>query len=327
MMRCIQGWHLNRCNWLWLGGTVGVFGLLYYALSTTLLQQEISGQPQLRVLTYNIAGSHADRKQIANLLYQHAPDILLLQEVPRQRLVDWLGDRLQLPYRHFVPYSGRPVGGIAILSRWPLGPAQTMSFTRSQQGKVALAAQIHTPAGPVWACSVHLDAPRTHDFGRSVLQQGAFALGEFFATPIRYHQVRELQSWLATLSSHAWIVAGDFNSMPFSTTDRYISRYFHDVLLQRPWRYFTGTFWDLPQVPIRPRLDYVYHSPGIRVVDAQVIQRKISDHFPVLAILTPTPVAAAASDSDLSLTQAAAAMSHPPVAPATTADSAWSQRL
>jgi hypothetical protein len=75
--------------------------------------------------------------------------------------------------------------------------------------------------------------------------------------------------------------------MPFSSADRYISKYFDDVLVQRPWRYFSGTFWDLPRVPITPRIDYIYHASRFRVVEARVIQKKISDHYPILAILAP----------------------------------------
>jgi hypothetical protein len=82
--------------------------------------------------------------------------------------------------------------------------------------------------------------------------------------------------------------------MPFSSADRYISKYFDDVLVQRPWRYFSGTFWDLPHVPITPRIDYIYHASRFRVVEARVIQKKISDHYPVLAILAP-PTATLAS--------------------------------
>lgn len=302
---------------------MGVFGLLSYTLSTALLQHETSAQAQLRVMTYNIEGSHSDRKRIVALLQQHTPDLVLLQEVPRPWLVQWFGERLQLPYQHFVPYSGRSAGGVAILSRWPLGPAYVLPFTRSRQGKVALAAPMQTPTGSIWVCSVHLDAPRTDEFGEGFFQQGTFAFGEFFAAPIRYHQARELQSWLATLSNQDWIIAGDFNSMPLSTADRYISRYFDDVFRQRPWRYFTATFWDLPHVPIRPRLDYVYHSSGIRVVDARVIQKKISDHFPVLAILTPAPVVSASHYSGVLHAEAATPPAPPLVVPETASDPAW----
>jgi len=120
--------------------------------------------------------------------------------------------------------------------------------------------------------------------------------------------VRELQAWLSRLSDRNWIIAGDFNTFPFSKVDRYLSRQFDDALSQYPWGYLTGTYWALPGVPVNPRIDFIYHSPELRVAEAQVIQRKVSDHFPILAIFSlpardrdqPTPytVKAALSASD-----------------------------
>jgi hypothetical protein len=150
------------------------------------------------------------------------------------------------------------------------------------------------PAGTVWAGSVHLDAPRPGEFGGNLVQYAAFVGEEFFMASRRYQQVQELQTWLAALSTGDWILGGDFNSMPLSSADRYLSKYFDDALLQRPWRYFSGTFWALPQIPITPRIDYVYHSSRFQVVDARVIRQKISDHYPILVILAP-PTAQLAS--------------------------------
>jgi endonuclease/exonuclease/phosphatase (EEP) superfamily protein YafD len=245
-------------------------------------------------MTYNIEGRHGKRQQLLALMRQHNPDLVMLQEVPQEKLAQWFGAQLQLPYQHFAAYTGIRQGGVAILSRWPLGSPHTLHFRHSERDRVALVTQVQTPAGMVWAGSVHLDAPQFSEFGTSFLQYTAFVWKEFFTASLRYRQVRELRAWLAALTSGDCILGGDFNSMPMSSADRYISKYFDDVLLQRPWRYFSGTFWDLPQVPITPRIDYVYHASRFRVVEARVIQKKISDHYPVLAILAP-PAAQLAS--------------------------------
>jgi endonuclease/exonuclease/phosphatase (EEP) superfamily protein YafD len=270
---------------LWALAAVGVGGVLLY-LTRTMSPQTVA-MPQLRIMTYNIEGRKADRQQLLALMRQYTPDLVLLQEVPRLRLAQWFGTRLQLPYQHFAAYTRARQGGVAMLSRWPLGAPHILHFRHSQQGKVALAAQVQTPVGMVWAGSVHLDAPRPGEFGRNLVQHAAFVGEEFFMASRRYLQVQELRDWLAAISAGAWILGGDFNSMPLSRADRYLSQYLDDVLWQRPWRYFSGTFWNLPQIPITPRIDYVYHSSRFRVVEARVIQQKISDHYPILAILAP----------------------------------------
>jgi endonuclease/exonuclease/phosphatase (EEP) superfamily protein YafD len=275
-------WDCPIKRWWWLLLVAGVVCLLlWYGLSL----YQTPAWPRLRVMTYNIEGWFANQEQLLALLSANQPDLVLLQEVRHVRQVRWFARHLQLPYWHFTPYQNRrSQGGIAMLSRWPLGPAQMLTFQHGTQGKVALAAAVFGPVASLWACSVHLDAPRRYEFGASVWQQGAFLWSEVFASTRRYQQVQELRAWLRQLPADAWIIGGDFNTVPFSRVDRYLSEDFDDVLLQRPWRYLTGTYWQLPAAPVKPRIDFVYYSPRLRVVEAQVLQHKVSDHFPILAI-------------------------------------------
>jgi endonuclease/exonuclease/phosphatase (EEP) superfamily protein YafD len=241
-------------------------------------------------MTYNIEGWFANQEQLLALISANQPDLVMLQELRHVRQVRWFARRLQLPYWHFAPYQGSQ-GGIAMLSRWPLGPAQVLTFHHGMQGKMALAAPVFGPATPLWACSVHLDAPRRYEFSASVWQQGAFLWSEVFASTPRYRQVQELRAWLRQLPADTWIIGGDFNTVPFSRVDRYLSKDFDDALLQRPWRYLTGTYWELPHVPVNPRIDFVYYSPRLHVIEARVLQHKVSDHFPILAIFATPELA------------------------------------
>lgn len=273
--------------WLCLSTASVLCLLLWSGLSL----RQVPSWPRLGVITYNIEGGLANQQQVLALLSPHQPDLVMLQEVRHAGQVQWFAERLQLPHWRFAPYQSPRHGGIALLSRWPLGAAQVLTFRHSAQGKVALAASVLGAAATLWACSVHLDAPRLHEFSASIWQQGTFLWNEVFAATPRYQQVQELRAWLLQLSADAWIIGGDFNTVPFSRADRYLSRDFGDALLQHPWRYLTGTYWELPHVLVNPRIDFLYHSPRFRVVEAQVLQHKISDHFPILAIFaTPKPV-------------------------------------
>jgi endonuclease/exonuclease/phosphatase (EEP) superfamily protein YafD len=297
--------------WLYLS-TTSVLCLLLWA---GLAPQPVPSWPRLQVITYNIEGGLADHRQVLELLTPHQPDLVMLQEVLHVGQVQWFAERLQLPHWRFAPYQSHRQGGIALLSRWPLGAGQVLTFRHGAQGKVALAAPVLSAAATLWACSVHLDAPRLREFNASVWQQGAFLWSEVFAATPRYQQVRELRAWLRQLSTDAWIIGGDFNSVPFSRADRYFSRDFGDALLQRPWRYLTGTYWELPHVLVNPRIDFLYHSPRVRVIEAQVLQHKISDHFPILAMFAVPGSPQEQSTPDYATTAAPAAVSHPPLRP------------
>jgi endonuclease/exonuclease/phosphatase (EEP) superfamily protein YafD len=216
---------------------------------------------------------------------QH-PDLLLLQEVRNTQHVAGLSQALGLPYWHFVPYA-RERGGIAILSRWPLGPAQKLFWDTSPQGKVALAAQVDSPLGRFWACSVHLDNPLNENHPVSLWQKVFFLWQEFFTATPRTQQAQALSTWLLGLGGEGTILGGDFNSLPLAGADRHLHQYFADALSINLQQYFTGTYWGPPRNPVLPRIDFIYYSAYWQVLDAHVIQQKASDHFPVLAVLSP----------------------------------------
>jgi hypothetical protein len=75
--------------------------------------------------------------------------------------------------------------------------------------------------------------------------------------------------------------------LPLAGADRHLRQYFSDALSVNLQQYFAGTYWGGPHSPILPRIDFIYYSPHWQVVEAQVIQQKASDHFPVLALLSP----------------------------------------
>lgn len=97
----------------------------------------------------------------------------------------------------------------------------------------------------------------------------------------------ELSAWLLRLGGDNTIIGGDFNSVPWASTDRHLRQYFTDALAGSLSQYMRGTYWGRPHPFISPRVDFLYHSPRWQVVEAQVIQQKASDHFPVLAVFSP----------------------------------------
>lgn len=270
-------------HWLRLLGLVGLCLLGVYAVSPSGGE---SHAPRLRVMTYNIEGLLVDEQRLLTFLQEHRSDILLLQEVRGSEQLQRLAQRLALPHWRFEPYRGYRMG-IGMLSRWPLGPTRVLEFRAGEQGKVALAAPVYHPYQTVWLCTLHLEAhAQLQGKPEGVMSWIALVWRELFTDTVRYRQARELRAWLQERAETPLIVGGDFNSFPFARVDRYLSSAFHDALRHRPWRYFSGTYWKLPQVPFTPRIDFLYHSADLRVRTAHVLQHKVSDHYPILAVLT-----------------------------------------
>jgi endonuclease/exonuclease/phosphatase (EEP) superfamily protein YafD len=237
-------------------------------------------------MTYNVDGMSMHDRDLLVVMRPYRPDVLMLQEARSTAHVISVGEALGLSYWRFASYS-KESDGVALLSRWPLGPAQKLPWRHSPQGKLALAAQVDSPVGRFWACSAHLDNPLATTNPVTLMQKAFFLWQEFFTTTQRVQEAQALSTWLLHLGGEGTIIGGDFNSMPLAGADRHLRQYFGDALALNPVQYFRGTYWGPPVNPILPRLDFVYYAPHWRVVEAQVIQQKASDHFPVLAVLAP----------------------------------------
>ena len=286
MTLCFASYHRQVTRSPWPGGLV--LGTLLCLLFVVVVpHQGTAAESHLRVMTYNIDGTVTHDQVLLAVIRPYHPDLVLLQEARNTQHVAGLGQALGLPYWHFARYS-KEQGGVAILSRWPLGPAQMLPWRHSPQGKLALAAQVDSPGGRFWACSAHLDNPLTENNLLTLWQKALFLWYEFFTTTQRTQEAQALSTWLLRLGGESTILGGDFNSLPFAGADRHLRQYFGDALSVHLWQYFRGTYWGPPHHLVSPRLDFIYYAPRWQVVEAQVIQQKASDHFPILAVLSPT---------------------------------------
>jgi endonuclease/exonuclease/phosphatase (EEP) superfamily protein YafD len=276
-------------TWKWLR-LAGLTGLLAIAV-VTWSRPEVTDDHGIRVMTYNIGGLMTNQARLLALIKEQRPDLVLLQELRHSRQLRWLATQLHLPYQHFARYGNASHAGVGILSRWPLGPRHVLVFEAGSMGRAALAAQVHIGQTTVWACSVHLESPRVEEFGHSVWQHGRFLWREFFTATPRYHQAQELNAWLQQFAHGTRVVGGDFNSLPWSRVDRYVSQHLQDALAGAPWHYLTGTYWKVPFLAMSPRIDFLYHSSEVRVRAARVVRQKVSDHYPIMTLLTSPPAA------------------------------------
>ena len=112
--------------------------------------------------------------------------------------------------------------------------------------------------------------------------------GEVFTDTNRTVSARVLVGALGTAAvSMPVIIGGDFNTVPGSRTIRQMTDHFKDAL----WptlSYFIGTYHKV-SFPVNPRIDYIFVSDGVAVLDAQVIKKSAGDHYPVKATMRLKP--------------------------------------
>jgi len=193
-----------------------------------------------------------------------------------------LAESLQMEFSVFESYPSG-TDGLAIISKHPLKKLKTFYFG----GYASLAAEGDIEGEKVLLLSVHLErveGVRVTETAVELPWITALTLlrREMTRLTTRTEAVEEVLAWLEMQEYEHVIIAGDFNTVPFSKAIRKMGKVYDDAL----WPsvdYLTGSYNKL-SLPIKPRIDYIFHSQGLRCITASVIKESAGDHYPVRAV-------------------------------------------
>jgi len=225
----------------------------------------------VKVMTYNIhSGYNVDGSQdleaIAQVIEDSGADIIGLQEISRGRLMDgavdmsaWLSRRLDMQ----VLFQGteEPIWGNALISRYPI----------VESGEGALPLEGATMArGYLWAkIDIGADEP-------------LLVIVTHLHHIVKDSQIRLVQVpvildfWDGQAQT---ILLGDLNAEPLSAEMAFISR---AGMIDSWAEAGAGEGHSYSATDPSIRLDYLWHSPDLRVLEIEVIQTPASDHLPVV---------------------------------------------
>ena len=231
---------------------------------------------RLKLLTYNIhsgigSDGRYDLTRVRRILDEERAIIAALQEIERTADADQVNE-LAMDYPATAAFCAtRPTGkgsfGLAILS--PLRALNCekydLSYTGAREPRYCLRTDLEVESGAVlhvFNCHLGLTM-RERRFQRDRMLSDAILLSKDLHHPV--------------------VLMGDLNDSPFSVIHSSLRRHFHDAYRATGRR--GGPTFRVGFIPIR--LDYIYLSPGIRVLDCSVrndrLARLASDHFPVIA--------------------------------------------
>lgn len=203
---------------------------------------------------------------IALVLQREAADVVALQEAELGSR--WAGDfdhvaylARNARYPHLVAHAhveapGRWRYGTAILSRRPLLSASGGAFAaqaRWRKGWSAVAVEMS--GAPLDIVTAHLD---------------------FSSADVRLRQASELGTWLAPRAAPR-VVMGDFNAEPADAPVEHLCMAAGLRPSAAPGATLRGS---------RRHIDAILASVQLRVLDAVVLDDRVSDHRPVVADLT-----------------------------------------
>ena len=222
---------------------------------------------QVKIMTYNIQQGF-DKAGNANLDGQLAvirsvdPDILGLQESGTARIangnadaVRFFADSLDM-YSYYGPTTTTGTFGIALLSRYPIEQAGTFFMYSKGEQTATIHAQITIDGRPYQIFVTHLGN------GGPIVQ---------------------LQNMLARLQGRENVIAmGDFNFDP--TTEQYTLM---TGTLADSWLLRWPGGKEIPGVPADDRIDHIFVSPGMRVLESEYVAGPASDHPYMYTVIEP----------------------------------------
>jgi len=241
-------------------------------------------QRRLKLLTYNIhSGIGTDRRydlgRIRRILEEERPEIAALQELDcrvRRSGGDDQSSKLAtvlMVTSTFCATLAHEEGssGLAVLSRFRVLHRQEYNLSYlHREPRYCLRVDLEVEPGAVlhvFNCHLGL-ATRERSFQRKQMLSEAILLSKELHHPV--------------------ILMGDFNDRPIPVVHRSLRSHFQDAYQA------AGKFWGptFKAGPIPLRLDHVYVSSGIRVLDCVVrndrLARTASDHKPLIATVEVT---------------------------------------
>lgn len=240
----------------------------------------------VRILTFNINYAMPAPDETLAAIREAKADIVLLQEV-NTAWERYLRPRLRRTYRHVqFRITGR-AGGAAVLST---GGVKEIAWVRPEAGWFpAWVLRVETAIGPVQILSVHLRPPAN--------DRGRYTIASFLAAgAIHLKEIQELSRQLKL--KLPTIIVGDFNENDGGAALTWLHRQGYVNALPE-FDLKTPTWhWPTETLTLYGRLDHILYSRPLHALEARVIRKGGSDHYPVLAVLEARRPKKAPPDGD-----------------------------
>ncbi len=216
------------------------------------------------------------RPKIAEMVQQDDPDILCFQEF----LVAATPDYAQFPYHYIKPRSKNNKMGLAIFSKYPFLKKGSLDFPNSNNN--AIYVDVLRESDTLRIYNLHLESLKIDTAKEEITQESS---GRLWKRASSAFVKQETQAALFVTheeaSSYPVIVCGDLNNTAFSHAYKLVRGEKKDAFLEAGSGF--GKTFNYKSLPIR--IDFVFTSEAIEVLDFQNAYPNLSDHFPITTTL------------------------------------------
>ena len=244
-------------------------------------------QEGIKVLSHNVHlfDKYADEltkqkmsQEYDQLIAEHEPDVLCLQEYTAAHQVDFSG----YPYQYLYFNPPFKLMGQAILSRFPIVNRGSLDFKETPNN--AIYADLLVGKDTVRVYNVHLQSIGINPTENIADQGGADQLKTRFSKTFvkQQYQVEELMTHMSK-TGHPKILAGDFNNTAFSYLYRVINTQFQDAFQIKG--HGLGATYYFNRLPLR--IDFIFSDPEFEILEFETLEESLSDHLPIIAKIKP----------------------------------------
>ncbi|GGH17054.1 endonuclease/exonuclease/phosphatase family protein [Mucilaginibacter phyllosphaerae] len=264
-------------------------------------------QKQLRLMTYNVhdfkkygaKNDKSTRHEILELIGQEQPDVIGIQEFFTRKkgeydMIDSIKRTMRATHYYFEPSmtSASESIGMAIFSKYPIKSYGLLQLSPKGSGNQCLYADVQKDGGMFRLYSVHLQSisldPQDYKYldklsskGKTDLN-GTKRVGWKLKTAFkkRAEQVFIIKDH-AKQCPYPYIISGDFNDTPSSFAVNQMAKGLKNAFREKGaglGRTYNGAFPNY-------QIDYIMASPQFEVWDYKIIEKKLSDHYPLSTVL------------------------------------------
>jgi len=264
--------------------------------------KEKAEEGNIRIMAYNVHEFESIDKyhrqpiqnQIFQIINEKHPDIIEFEEFRSKKsdsgaITKSLKNILGYRYHYYKPFHANVWDslGNAIFTKFPIVDSGSISSPEFLNIK-AIYVDLRYGGKTIRVYCIHLAAVQINEndkrkylSGRINFKKSSFIEGQLNSA----FQLRSLQ--VAIIKKHMsqcpypYIVAGDFNDTPISFAVNKLSEGLKNAFIEKGSGFGTTYYSGFPKLHI----DYILVSPQFDVINYQTIDKKLSDHKPIMSDL------------------------------------------
>ena len=300
-------WWLIGKKYLFALISILIIALGYRPFNATFslfggMGSEVKVENSVRLMTYNVHNfqpfdnkkTESVKEQMLKVVKDQNPDIVCFQEFYTRfkgkfDVLDSLKKQLNIKNVYFVESSKNSYEaiGLAIFSKYPIVGQGEIPFLKALKGNMSIYTDINVKGKILRVYNVHFQSisfqPQDYEYldqmkdmktevrpGKRILRMLKNAFEK------RSGQVDIMKKEMASCKT-PYLIAGDFNDTPASYVVTQITKGLNNAFIQKGiglGKTYNGKFPNF-------QIDYIATSKDLEVLNYNITEAKLSDHFPV----------------------------------------------